>query len=109
MLDVDSNAAQVAAGLVGTVVDEAQRRADEAAAAYALSIIGPQTPRLTGALAAGLRSVAVPPGGFTITAPQPYGPTVDARTGFASATLRAADAQVTAIYDTELQTDLDTI
>lgn len=108
MLTVDSNADEVAAGLTPAIVDGAQQRADVAAAGYALSVVRPKTPRQTGALAAGLRSVAVPEGGFALTAPQPYGPTVEARTGFASSTLQAAAPDVVAIYDRELQATFDT-
>lgn len=106
-LDITSNADQVAADLTGDLVDDAQAEADQEAADAALALVAPRTPRRTGALAAGLRSVVVPPGGFAIVAAEPYGGIVDARTGFASRTLVEAEPRIADIYATHLQAKFD--
>lgn len=106
-LDVTSNADQVAPGMVGELVDQAQAAADAEAADTALALVGPKTPRRTGELAAGLRSAVVPTGGFELTAAAPYGGYVDARTGFATDTLIQADTVLTDIYAAHLQARFD--
>jgi hypothetical protein len=108
MLDVSTNAEEVASGLLG-VVDDAAAEADEEAARLALDIVGPQTPRRTGRLAAGLRSVVVSTGGFDLVDDVPYASAVDARTGFASSTIVEAEASFAAIYDRHLQERLDAV
>lgn len=108
MLDLSTNAEETGSGLLG-LVDEATRAADAEAADYALDIVGPRTPRRTGRLAAGLRSVVVSTGGFDLVDAVPYASAVDARTGFASDTIVAADAAFAAIYDKHAQTRLDAI
>src|SRR5688572_295200 len=102
MFDLTTNAEAVGDGLLG-VVDEAVESADEEAADYALAIVGPKTPRRSGRLAAGLRSVVVSTGGFDLVDAVPYAPVVDARTGFASSTVLDAGEQFAAIYDRHLQ------
>lgn len=107
-LAVTTNAAQVAADLDGSVVDDAAERADRAAAAEALALIDPRTPRRTGRLAAGLRVVAASHGWAVVDA-VPYAPTVDARTGFATKTVRDNTDRLVAIYDRELQEEFNDI
>lgn len=101
MFSLSTNADEVAAHLVGSV-DEAVADADVEVADYALDRIAAKTPRRTGRLAAGLRSVVVA-GGFDIVDAVPYASVVDARTGFASETLVAAESDIAAIYDRHLQ------
>lgn len=107
MLALESDAEETASGLLG-VVDEAASAADEEAARVALDLVGPRTPRRTGLLAAGLRSVAVA-GGFELTAAEPYASYVDAATGFASETLLAAESTIEAIYERHTQDRLDDV
>lgn len=107
-LDVDSNADQVAADLVG-LVDVAQAEADRQAADVALALVDPRTPRRTGVLAAGLRSVVAPTGGFAVVDAVPYASVVDARTGFASDTLAKAEATLAEVYDRHLQARFDQV
>jgi hypothetical protein len=108
-LDFTTNADQVGSDLTGEVVDVAQAEADQEAADRALALIGPKTPRRTGALAAGLRSVVVPTGGFAIVYAVVYATVVDARTGFASETLARADAVLAEVYDKRLQAHFDQV
>lgn len=108
MLSLDTNAGEVAADLSG-VVEAATRDADEEAAQTALAIVGPQTPRRSGRLAAGLRTVVVPAGGFELVDAVPYATVVDARTGFATERLRDAEETLAAIYERHLQERFDAV
>lgn len=108
-LDITTNADQVAADLVG-VVEDAVARADQEAAETALRLVGPRTPRRSGALAAGLRTVVAPGGaGFALVDAQPYAGYVDARTGFASETLANAEPVIADIYAASLQAGFDAV
>lgn len=106
MLEVTTNAEEVASGLLG-VVEAATAEADEEAARKALDLVDRNTPRKTGRLASGLRAVVVAEGGFEVVDAVPYAPAVDARTGFASRTIAEADDTLAAIYDKHLQARLD--
>lgn len=108
MFALSTNAEETGDALLG-LVDEATADADEEASAYALAIVNPRTPRRTGRLAAGLRSVVVTTGGFDLVDAVPYATAVDARTGFASETIVDADTAFAAIYDKHAQTRLDSI
>ena len=108
MLRLDTDAGETAAGLAGAVV-EASTAADVEAAATALTLVAPRTPRRTGRLAAGLRSDVVPAGGFDLTDPVPYAIPVNARTGFATDTIAAADSTFAAIYERHTQGRLDQV
>lgn len=108
MLVVDSNAEEVSRDLLG-VVDDATAAADEEAARTALDLVAPKTPRRTGRLAAGLRSVVVSSGGFDLVDAVPYAPAVDERTGFATETILDAEATFAAIYERHTQERLDAI
>lgn len=108
MFSLDTNAGEVAADLSG-VVERATASADEEAARAALELVGPKTPRRSGRLAAGLRAVVAPKGGFDLVDAVPYANAVDARTGFATATLVEADATFAAIYDRHLQDQFDNV
>lgn len=107
-LDITSNAATVAVDLEPSLVDDAAERAHRAAADEALALIDSQTPRRTGRLAAGLR-VAVASDGWAVVDAVPYATVVNTRTGFASKTLVDNEARIIAIYDRELQQELDTL
>lgn len=107
VLSLDTDADRVAADLVG-VVDAAAAAAHVEAADLALRVVTPQTPRRTGRLVAGLRSVVVT-NGFDLVDDVPYATVVDARTGFATKTLAAADHDITAVYDRHLQQHFDAI
>lgn len=108
MFTLSTNAEETGDGLLG-LVEEATIDADQEAADYALTIVNPKTPRRSGRLAAGLRSVVVTTGGFDLVDAVPYSTVVDARTGFASETILAADAAFAAIYDKHVQARLDAI
>lgn len=105
-LDVTSNADQVAADLTAGLVDDAVERANRAAADEALGLVDPRTPRRTGRLAAGNQAVVVTTGWAIVNA-VPYAPKVDARTGFASRTIRDNEDRLVDIYDRELQTEFN--
>lgn len=106
MLNLDTNAGEVASGLSGLVV-EATATADEEAARTALALIRPRTPVRTGRLVGGLEAVVVPAGGFDVVDAVEYATAVDARTGFATRTLAAAGDEFADIYDRHLQTRMD--
>lgn len=108
-LDFASNADQVAADLTGDLVDAAQADADQEAADVALGLVAPRTPRRTGVLAAGLRSVVAPAGGFSVVDAVPYATVVDARTGFATDTLAEAEPVIAEVYDKHLQARFDQV
>lgn len=107
-LDFTSNAAEVGRGLSGSLVDDAAERANRAAAELAAALVDPRTPRRTGRLAAGLRTVSASDSWALVNA-VPYAPKVDARTGYATRTVLDNQARLVAIYDRELQTEFDTI
>lgn len=108
MIRLGSDAGETADGLSG-VVEEAAAAADVEAARVALDLVAPRTPRQTGRLAAGLRSVAVPAGGFDLTATADYANVVNARTGFATRPLQANEAAFAAIYERHTQSRLDAV
>lgn len=107
-LDITSNAAEVAADLAPSLVDDAAERANQAAADEALSLVDSQTPRRTGTLAAGNRA-AVASDGWAVVNAVPYASVVNARTGYASKTLIDNGVRLVAIYDRELQQEFDNI
>lgn len=108
MLELTTNADELGTQLVG-LVDEATSDADLEAADLAYDLVNPKTPRQTGRLAAGLRSVAVSAGGFDLTDPVDYAERVDNRTGFASETIAAAGQAFADLYDRHIQTKLDDV
>lgn len=64
----------------------------------ALEAIDVKTPRRTGTLAAGARCVA-DPFGFAYVNATPYAALVDAKTGFATDTLKVREAALIAVYE----------
>lgn len=100
MAGVESNAGQVADAvddLRGVLAD--MTPANQAAAAVALPLAVEQSPRLTGRLAASLRSV-VAADAYTITSDVPYAARVHAQQPWITDTLTAREAdQVRAIDD----------
>lgn len=109
MPPVTSNAAELASALDGVLVDEAQADADAEAADLAVDLVRPVTPVDTGALLAGLDAVLVPEGGFALVDAQPYAAIVDARTGFATATLANAEPRLVDVYAKHLQASFDSL
>lgn len=107
-VDVSSNAAQVANDLDGSLVDAAAERANRDAADLALALVDPRTPRRSGRLAAGLRTVVATEGWAVVDA-VPYASVVDARTGFATKTVLDNEARIVEVYDTALQATFDSM
>lgn len=106
-MSVTSNAVEVADRLDGAAVTEAQAEADAAAAELALTLIRPDTPVDTGALLAGLDAIVIPEGGFAVVDAVPYAAIVDARTGFATDNLAAAEDRLAELYEDHLQDTFD--
>lgn len=104
--DVTTNAVEVASDLDGRIVDAAVATANQQAADRAFALVDPRTPRRSGRLAAGLRTVSAADT-WALVNTVPYASVVDARTGFASKTLRDNTEQILEVYDTQLQTALD--
>lgn len=107
-LDVTSNAAEVSHDLAAALVDDAASRANHAASTEALRLVDPRTPRRTGRLAAGLRVVSASDGWALVDA-VPYSVVVDARTGFATRTIIAAEDTLVGIYEDALQEAFDAL
>ena len=107
-LDITSNAAQVANDLDGALVDAAAERANSTAADLAQRLVDPRTPRRSGRLAAGLRTVVASDGWALVNA-VPYATVVDARTGYATRTVLDNEARLVEVYDNELQAAFDTV
>jgi hypothetical protein len=105
-LDVSSNAAEVARDLDGAAVTAAAERANRQAADLALALVAPGTPRRSGTLAAGLRTVVASEGWALVDA-VPYASIVDARTGFATKKVLDNQARIVDVYDIELQATFD--
>jgi len=70
-----------------------------------LEAIDANTPRRTGNLAAGGRSVADPMG-FAYVNAVPYAVHVDAASGFATETMRAREAQIAGVYEEHIADSL---
>lgn len=98
-MDLEHNAGEVAAALDAAAAALADLEATNAEAAeLALGAVNRETPVRTGRLAAGNRAVAEP-FGFAYSNATNYAPIVNARTGFASDTLNAMQAQIAAVYE----------
>lgn len=108
-MTVTSNAAEVADRLDGVAVTDAQTDADAEAAALALDLVRPNTPVDTGKLLAGLDTILIPSGGFAVTDAADYAGIVDARTGFASATLATAEERIGEVYADRLQATFNSL
>lgn len=95
MAGATSNAEQVAASLgdLARRLDDLAPAAD-AAAATVLPVVVAQAPRLTGRLAASLRSV-VAATGFSIESDVPYAPKVHARQPWIADAIAAREQEIT--------------
>ncbi len=95
MAGMSSNAEQVADSIeaVGDLLDDLTPAA-KAAADEVLPVVVAQAPRLTGRLAASLRSVAVARG-FSIESEERYAPIVHARRPWIADAIAAREQQIT--------------
>lgn len=102
MSGMTSNAEQVAASigdLSAGLVDMSP--AADAAAAMVLPVAVERAPRQTGRLAASLRSV-VRATGFSIESPLPYAPVVHARNPWLANVVTAAESDIVAAVDRQV-------
>lgn len=102
MAGMTSNADQVAAelgDLAASLVDLSP--AADAAAATVLPVAVERAPRLTGRLAASLRSV-VRPTGFSIESPLPYAAVVHARNPWLANVITAAEQDILNAVDRQV-------
>jgi hypothetical protein len=102
MSGMTSNAERVAdsiGDLSAALVDMSP--AADAAAAIVLPIAVERAPRLTGRLAASLRSV-VRPTGFSIESPLPYAAVVHARNPWLAKVVTAAESDIVAAVDRQV-------
>lgn len=102
-MELTHNAEEVAGRLeeaAGRLGDLEGANAD--AGALALTAIDQETPRRTGTLAAGGRVVATALG-FAYVNATPYAVIVDAKTGFATDTLREREAAIAGVYDNHVE------
>jgi hypothetical protein len=105
-VDLTHNAETVAGDLEAAAADlEDLTAANEEAGRLGLEAIDAKTPRRTGTLAAGGRSVADPLG-FAYVNATPYAIHVDAETGFATDTLRQREEAIAGIYENHIEASL---
>jgi hypothetical protein len=105
-VELTSNAGEIADRLDAAADELADlTAANEEAGRLGLEAIDAQTPRRTGTLAAGARSVA-DPYGFAYVNATPYAVHVDARTGFATDTLRLREETIASVYEEHIEAAL---